>query len=103
MWERDGEKIKMTRGRKVTERPNSAWLSLKEKRWNTHTDLPSVNRVCKRRRERGEGSLGQRRQGSESCLYFCPISFCSSSRSPLLCPVLSVPHLTILIPDKETE
>lgn len=48
----------MTRGRKVTERPHSACPSLKEKRWNTHTDLPSVNRVCKRGREIGKGESG---------------------------------------------
>lgn len=54
MWERNGEREKMTRGRKVTERPYTARLSLKEKRWNTHTDSPSVNRLCKRGREIGE-------------------------------------------------
>lgn len=47
----DGERRKMTRGRKVTGRPYTVCLSLKEKRWNTHTDLPSVNRVCKGGRE----------------------------------------------------
>lgn len=93
MCERDRERKKMTRG-KVTERPRSMCLSLKEKRWNTHTDLPSVNRVCKREKERWEGSLGQRRQGSESFLCFRPISFGSSSRSCHPCPVLSVHHIT---------
>lgn len=92
-WERDRERKKMTRG-KVTERPHSVCLSLKEKRWNTHTDLPSVNRVCKRGKAGREGSLGQRRQGSESCLCFRPISFGSSSRSPHPCPVLSAHHIT---------
>lgn len=92
MWERDRVRKKMTRGRKVTERPYSACLSLKETRWNIHTGLPSVNRVCKRGRESGEESLDQRRQSSENCLCFVPISFCSSSRSPHIYPVLSVPH-----------
>lgn len=86
MWERDRARREMTRG-KVTARPHSVRLSLKEKRWNTHTDLPSVNRVCKRENERREGSQGQRRQGSESRLCFRPISFGSSSRSRHPCPV----------------
>lgn len=50
----------MTRGRKVTGRPYPACPSLKEKRWNTHTDLPSVNRVCKQGREGQEGEPVQR-------------------------------------------
>lgn len=97
IWERDGEKGEMTRGRKVTERPSSACPGLKEKRWNTHTDSPSVNRV----RERGREGGVRAREGEALC--FCPISFCSSSRSRHLCPVLSVPHVTIQTPDKKAE
>lgn len=45
----------MTRGWTASQRPSSAGLVLEGKRWKTHTDRPSVKRVCDRAGEvRGE-------------------------------------------------
>ena len=63
----------------MTERPHSVWPSLKEKRWNTHTDSPSVNSVCvcERERERGDerASLGQKGNAQRAVFVFVQLVF----------------------------
>lgn len=101
-WERK----KSTRGRKVTERPHPAWPSLKEKRWNTHTDLPSVNRVSKRGRERRREERGLRaREGEARRAAFVFVQLNFPPPAGLLISALSapVPHRTTLILDKESK
>lgn len=99
-WERK----KSTRGRKVTERPHPAWPSLKEKRWNTHTDLPSVNRVSKRGRERGREERGLRaREGEARRAAFVFVQLIFLPPAGLLISALSAPHISTLILDKESK
>lgn len=102
-WERK----KSTRGRKVTERPHPAWPSLKEKRWNTHTDLPSVNRVSKRGRERGREERGRRaREGEARRAAFVFVQLIFLPPAGLLISGLSpppVPPITTLILDKDSK
>ena len=53
----------------MTRRPYLAGLSLKEERWNTHTDLPSVHRGV-REREGGRYESGPEKARLRELLLF---------------------------------
>lgn len=69
---------KMTRGRKVTGRPYSAGLGLKEKKGGTHTLIRHLSTGS----AQANGREGEGGGGGGGGLCFCPISLTSSSWSP---------------------